>query len=431
MAIIRPIFNWVAQPGITPPGVSFTRNSTATCTDALGVIRTVPAGVLRDSYDPVSGAYLGKLIEEQRTNLLCYSAEFDKPGWTSGVAPTIVPFMAVAPDGTNTCYSVADTSPSGSANLKQDIALGGVSAPQDSTTAYCGSLQIRKTTGVGVLGILSVVFSGGTTVGSRLEVNTTTGEVRVNTVISGSAPPVGYGIKDYGSFWQVWVAVTNNSTNNSVRWNYTPAWHTVWGQSAADPTLQNAAMIWGAQLETGAFPTSYIPTTSAPCTRSADQCTLSLASLVDAQGNALFDTAQGTLFARFSFAGFKVDTTAQLILSLNDGTTANQAALGRTVVGGIYGTGKHGGVLVGALQTLNQSPALNTLYQAAQAFSPTGRSACLNGGAVVADATAFATSTNTVSIGSVANTNFLSGHFRQVALFNRRLSDADLQALTA
>jgi len=59
-------------PGSMPPGVTFTRASTATYTDASGVIQT--AAVNQPRWDYAGGSLRGLLIEEARTNLFLNSA---------------------------------------------------------------------------------------------------------------------------------------------------------------------------------------------------------------------------------------------------------------------------------------------------------------------------------------------------------------------
>jgi hypothetical protein len=54
--------------------VTFTRSSTATVINELGVLQVVASGVPRFDHDPVTGESLGLLLEESRTNLLLNSA---------------------------------------------------------------------------------------------------------------------------------------------------------------------------------------------------------------------------------------------------------------------------------------------------------------------------------------------------------------------
>ena len=67
-------------PGSLPPGITFSRASTATYTDASGVIQT--AAVNQPRWDYAGGSLRGLLIEEARTNLLLQSADFASASWS-------------------------------------------------------------------------------------------------------------------------------------------------------------------------------------------------------------------------------------------------------------------------------------------------------------------------------------------------------------
>jgi hypothetical protein len=61
----------------------------------------------RFDHNPTTGESLGLLVEEQRTNLLLRSEEFDGAGWTASEA-TITANQIVAPNGLNNCRSLYD-----------------------------------------------------------------------------------------------------------------------------------------------------------------------------------------------------------------------------------------------------------------------------------------------------------------------------------
>jgi len=97
----RPTLNLdFANSKTLDPRITFTRTSTATYVDEDGLIKSVDADVARFDHDPVTGECLGLLVEEQRSNLLTYSDQLDEQSnWvdsgTSWSANTII-----SPDGT-------------------------------------------------------------------------------------------------------------------------------------------------------------------------------------------------------------------------------------------------------------------------------------------------------------------------------------------
>jgi hypothetical protein len=71
--------------------------------------------------------------------------------------------------------------------------------------------------------------------------------------------------------------------------------------------------LWGAQLEAGAFPTSYIPTTDATATRAAD-----VASISGSNFSSWYRQDEGTTFAAYSQYA-----SGGNIYTISDGTAAN------------------------------------------------------------------------------------------------------------
>jgi hypothetical protein len=184
--------------------------------------------------------------------------------------------------------------------------------------------------------------------------------------------------------------------------------------------------IWGAQLEAGAFATSYIPTTTAAATRAADSAVVTPIS-------SFYNQSEGTLFAEAREGGSDLQYGA---VSLDTDTSDNRIDLRRNNDAGVLA------MLVttaGALQML-QSPVLAVAaqtYKLSGAYKVNDCAVCVNGGAVATDASVTLPTLTHLRIGGLTlvspatgNSFPLNGHIRKIAYWPRRLSNSLLQQLT-
>lgn len=190
----------------------------------------------RFDYDPNTLAAKGLLIEEARTNLALYSQQFDDVSWAKqnfGVAsaPVVTSNAAIAPDGTTTADRVQFALNGGgtSSDLSQLLQTLTYTA-----ASHTGSIWLRSNTGANQTVLLMVENTQAATL-------TVTPQWQrfsaTKTTVSGSS---NFGLR--------------------IRGTFTP--------DTAD------ILVWGAQLEAGAFATSYIPTVAASVARSADIATM-------------------------------------------------------------------------------------------------------------------------------------------------------------
>ena len=84
--------NFIATPGTLPPNVVFTRASVGTYFDVAGAIQTATTNTPRWTYDPVTHALQGMLMETARTNLLLNSAALGTQSATVTAAATTLSF---------------------------------------------------------------------------------------------------------------------------------------------------------------------------------------------------------------------------------------------------------------------------------------------------------------------------------------------------
>ena len=216
------------------PRITFTRGSTGTYFGSDGLMRTAGVNEPRFDHDPIKGQSLGLLIEESRVNLLTYSEDFSNGIWTKskgGVALTPV------------VTSNAVTSPSG--ELTADKVVFDISGGT-TTTEFSFLAQSYSS------------VSGTTyTVSAWVRVDSGTSNIFIDCESSNT------NIVQVTSTWQRFsvTRTSGSSAGKTVRI----------GLRGNVATSKSATIyVWGAQLEAGAFPTSYIPTTASTVTRSAD-----------------------------------------------------------------------------------------------------------------------------------------------------------------
>lgn len=219
------------------PRITFSRASSATYFDNKGVLRTAPAGVPRIDYDPVTGECRGLLVEEQRTNLLTYSEQFDNVAWTKQNS-TVTPGAATAPDGTLT------------ADMLIEAATGATTHVIFPTAAYTKTNATLT---------LSVFAKAGSRSSLRLEIsNFLDGAgMAVFNLNTGVVSEVGGSSSDFtnttaraiyiGDGWYRCVVTTNKGSINDVCRAVISLHNGTTVSYPGDGT--SGLYIWGAQLE--------------------------------------------------------------------------------------------------------------------------------------------------------------------------------------
>lgn len=253
----------LVEKGRLHNAVSFTRASTATYFNGAGVLVTAAINAPRFEYDGL-GNYLGLLIEEQRTNIILQSQSIGNSVWTkagsgTGIAPVVTDNYAVSPDGTTNASRVV-----------LNIASG-------TTSTDLSQVQPTSNTTVTIGSTYTLSWWAKTNNGATVSIN-----------VIGMT-----GISNIESITPTWkrytrteVAVTSSIMSFRVRLRGNEA-----TAKSADISL------WGLQLELGSVTTSYIPTTTASVTRSADiaKATLSTIGISTTQGTFVIehDAASG------------------------------------------------------------------------------------------------------------------------------------------
>ena len=191
------------------------------------------------------------LVEPQRTNLALYSEQFDNAAWFKARA-TVTANSTTSPSGTLTADSLIQASgQTNSGNTSQYLTLTAASY-SFSTYAKANSKNyiFLRDDYTGVIRITWFDISNGT-------IGTT------NAGHSASIESVGDG------WYRCVITFTAAATNQQIVIGLADS------NNSTTVIDSGGVFIWGAQLELGAYATSYIPTTSASVTRNADALNIS------------------------------------------------------------------------------------------------------------------------------------------------------------
>jgi hypothetical protein len=388
-----------------------TRATTATRFNSAGLIESVASGVPRLDYY-TSGGTAGcpaLLVEPSAQNSALQSQDF-----TTTWSPTNVTVSAnvtgtTDPFGTNLADLLTATA-SGSARVVQTFSFV-------SGTTYTYSCFAKA--GNGFFGM--TMENGGVASGVAVIWNVSTGAFSVSGSVGSGYTLQAHNIENYGNGWYrcsmrvlLGLSVTGNIRVNTS--NGTMSSVVVQSDNG------NSVNVFGAQVETGSIATSYIPTTAAAVTRNADVITLS-----GAVSGSIGQT-EGTIYLEMQ--ADSAGTGANFLI-IGDGVNADDF---------VY-LGKNGANLQAVVRSNNSSVVSFTqaltgnAIKAAIAYKGGDSALYVNGSFVASGSTAFTFSSLLPSIGlGLSSFAFAAptaiNRYRAAALYNTRLTNAELAALT-
>lgn len=275
--VVRPSLDLDFTQEELDPRITFSRGSIGTRVNRNRLIETVSANQPRFDYDPVTGECKGLLIEESRQNLWTDSEDFNNTTTWSKILCTIQTNVSTAPDGNLTADKLIANS---GVSLTGNDSNGGVTPVTGlnivTTSAHTFSIFAKAAE------ISTIRIRETNQVGTRIIVDLNNGNISYE---AGNSSQVAATTQKYPNGW--WRIILTRTPTVSLRYVIKPG--TLVGDGSS------GVLIWGSQMETGAFPTSYIPTTASTVTRSAD-----VASMTGTNFSSWYNPTEGTMVAAFS-----------------------------------------------------------------------------------------------------------------------------------
>jgi len=270
-----------------PQEITASRATTATRVDENGLIVTSSIGIARIDYSTGEAALL---VEPQRTNAARWSEQFEDVLWQK-IASNITANSTTSPSGNlNADKFFCDTS-----NTDHRIRLGSSIAAGSTVTFSCYAKKAEFK-----------YFRLGTNSGGT---NSVLFDLESGTVVSSSGGAIGSIVALQNGWYRcittaiVGTVLDSYILDNSLNQVY-----------LGDGT--SGVYIWGAQLESGSYATSYIPTTSTSVTRNADVTSKTGVS-------SLIGQTEGTIYAEIKVSKL-LGAVSRYIFHLSDGTANNR-----------------------------------------------------------------------------------------------------------
>jgi len=372
----------------------------------------------RFDHNPTTGESLGLLVEEQRTNLLLRSEEFDSASWI-GIGSIISANAIASPSGAVTSDLLRENA---STSIHEIYQVG-----TSGASTYTLSVFFKNGSGTRHLNLGA---SRGSSDWISCRFNPVNGTASAVSIEGNSFTSASAQIVSRGDGWYRGILTFTSAGSFSIQ--------TALSSSSAAPasgsfgveTYQgdnsSGIYLWGAQLEAGAFPTSYIPTTTATATRAAD-----VASITGSNFSSWYRQDEGTVYCSFSRSALISSTGFANLWAISDNTASERflaynTGSSQTIDTVITNGNVNQGLLIPpGVITANSTQAHSFTYKAND-FAAT-----LNAGAVEVDVSGNCPTVSRLYVrANHAGAGQFSGTIRRLTYFPQRLSNANLQRIT-
>jgi hypothetical protein len=355
----------------------------------------------RFDYDPVTLAPKGLLIEEQRTNLLLQSENLGTTWINTESSETLN--VTTSPDGTVDADKLVENTATNFHAIEQTVTS--LSAVVHTFSVYAKYTERN----------IQIFFG----------FNDVTGNPHANFdlqngTVGTTSGTITASIQSVGNGWYRCIATITSAVTSDFQCFVNLISSTSAARAASytgDGT--SGAFLWGAQLEAGAFATSYIPTAASAVTRAAD-----IAVIQGSNFYSWYNQNANSLYARFDSPA----SGNRNIIAVDDGSANNHVKL-RTEGTDPYVRSAYVGSEVVALDL--GTVAANTAYKIAVGYSINNYAGVINAGTVGTDTSATTPIASLMRLGTDQAGAYLNGHLYAISSYNSNLPASTLSGITA
>jgi hypothetical protein len=382
----------------------FARASAATRINKYGLIETVASGQSRLNYPLIDGVVKGcpsHLLEPSRGNIVLHSQDLSTTWYNAN--GLLNSNDTIAPDGTTTADKIKADTTNGIHVYQQTINVS-------NATIYTMSVFVKSSE--------YTFFELSDANSLKAQTFNLTAKTISGPQTGGFSPATSSKIEDYGNGWlRCSMIYTTSFTTAYFRMSLSDGTTTSFiGNNT------NGLFVWGAQLEVGSYPTSYIPTSGTTVTRVAETANNS--------GDAnTFNSLEGVLMAEISaladdspykLIGIRKDTTDENIVTL--GIQGNNLYVQTRINNSICISN---GAIQASVQNFNKilvkyKSGSNTIY--------------LNGFKIDDNTNTFTSignQLNEIQFFYYTNTLPFYGNTKQIQYYDSALTDSELETLTS
>jgi hypothetical protein len=398
--------------------ITFTRATNGTYFDSSGVLQTASSGAARFDHRLEGGVWVNKglLIEEQRTNILLQSENLGTT-WTN-INTTESLNVTTAPDGTTTADEIIDNATDAAHYMQQIVAFN-----RDNTSCCSVFLKnndhqwARIAVGSNTTNQVQAYFDlVNGVIGSVLNINSGSGATATMT--------------DVGDGWYR-CSLAGASNDGGANQGYAIALAESDGDASYIGT-GTSIYAWGMQAEAGAFPTSYIKTTTASVTRNAD-----VASMTSTDFSDWYNATEGTIFMQNDLNGLN-PTVGNRYWEISDNTSNERLFLGATPTLSPAFAVRYAVVDNNAVQAAidtSFAAVVNTTSKSVVVYKQNDFVLTIDGAQIGTDTSGTIPTVNRIDLGALfsasASLGYMNGHIAKFYYWNTRKSNSFLQNITS